>query len=154
MMFHYIPIAVTSIGRPYLSAWPTLVSVLARIGFGVSLFDGSLNTFAWALCLATAVTAPLICSQQKRYFGYAASTMLRDLVPSAIVAMGTTALAYVLDMLLPSTLLPLARLLIMALPLAGVWYLLLRATRHELVGEVHRLAAPIKAKLALLRPNI
>ena len=42
----------------------------------------------------------------------------------------------------------------MALPLAVTWYLLLRATRHELVGEVHRLAAPLKARLALLRPNV
>jgi hypothetical protein len=38
--------------------------------------------------------------------------------------------------------------------MALVWYLLLRTTRHELVGEVHRLAAPLKARLTLLRPNV
>ena len=154
MTFHYIPIAMTAIGRPYLSTLPNLVSILARIGFGVALFDGSLARFAWALCAATLVTAPFVCAQQRRHLGFGVRRMLRKLVPSALVALGTAAVAAALDALLPSTLAPLARLLVMALPLAGVWYLLLRATRHELVGEVHRLAAPIKAKLALLRPNI
>jgi hypothetical protein len=46
------------------------------------------------------------------------------------------------------------RLLIMALPLAAVWYAMLRMTRHELVGEIHRLASPIMTKLMLLRPNV
>jgi O-antigen/teichoic acid export membrane protein len=154
MMFHYVPIAVTSIGRPYLSAVPTVVSILARIGFCVALFDGSLDRFAWALCLATAATAPCICMQQTRCFGYSAGSMLRNMVPSAIVALGTAAAAFALSALLPSSLPALARLLILALPLAAIWYGLLRAVRHELLGEVHRLAAPIRARLALLRPNI
>ena len=154
MMFHYIPIAVTSIGRPYLSAVPTIVSMFARIGFGVALFNGSLGQFAWVLCLATVVTAPVMCIQQKRYFGYSTRIMLRDLLPSAVVALGTAAAALLLSLVLPHTLPALIRLLIMLVPLALFWYGLLRATRHELVGEIHRLAAPIKARLALLRPNV
>ncbi|WP_296951556.1 oligosaccharide flippase family protein [uncultured Massilia sp.] len=154
MAFHYIPIALTSIGRPYLGAVPNLVSLLARIGFGVALFDGSLERFAWALCLAGAVTAPFTLAQQRRHFGYGIGAMLRNLAPSAAVTLGTAAAAWMLDTLLPPALPALARLLVMALPLAAVWYLLLRATRHALAGEVHRLAAPVKAKLALLRPNI
>ena len=42
------------------------------------------------------------------------------------------------------------RLLLMAPVLATVWYLLLGVTRHELLDEVHRLAAPLKARLVLL----
>lgn len=154
MLFHYIPMAVMAIGRPYLSAVPITVTILARIGFGVLLFDGSLSGFAWALCLATIVTAPVIAHQQQRHFGFAAGAMLRAMLPSALVAAGTAAVAAVLTMLLPSTLAPMTRLLVMAPVLAAVWYMLLRATHHELVGEVHRLAAPIKARLALLRPNV
>jgi O-antigen/teichoic acid export membrane protein len=154
MMFHYIPIAITSIGRPYLSALPALISILARVGFGIALFDGSLNRFAWALCLATTLTAPFVCMQQTRYFGYSAGNMLRNTIPSAIVALGTAATAVGLSASLPPSLPPLAHLLILAAPLAAIWYGLLRATRHQLVDEVHRLAAPIKARLALLRPNI
>ena len=77
----------------------------------------------------------------------------RALLPSAVVALGSGAAAMALAALLPATLAPLLRLLIMALPLAAVWYLLLRLTRHELVGEVGRLAGPLKNRLALLRPN-
>jgi hypothetical protein len=96
----------------------------------------------------------VIALQQKRYFGYRARTMLQTMAPSALVALGTAAAGAALTALIPDTLPPLARLLIMLAPLAAVWYLLLRATRHELVGEVHRLGAPIRARLALLRPNV
>jgi len=153
MMSHYIPPAVLAIGRPYLSALPTLGSLAARIAFGVLMYDGSLERFAWALCAATIVTMPLVLYMQQRYFGLGLQHLLRALAPSAVVALGTGAAALLLQVAVPATLAPLLRLLIMALPLAAVWYLLLRLTRHELVDEVHRLAAPIKARLALLRPN-
>jgi O-antigen/teichoic acid export membrane protein len=154
MAFHYIPIAVTSIGRPYLSTVPTVIMIVSRIVFCVLLFDGSLERFSWALCLATAATAPAIAVQQYRYFGYAATTMLRKLAPSGLVALGTALMAYALGWLLPTALPALVRLLIMAAPLAAVWYAMLRATNHDLVEEVHRLASPIKARLALLLPNV
>jgi len=154
MMFHYLPIAVTSIGRPYLSAMPSLISLVARIGFGVALFNGNLNEYAWALVLATVATAPLMCSQQKRYFGYTFPTMVRHLIPSAIVAIATGAAGYLLAALLPSSMHSITRLLVLALPLAAIWYGMLRLTRHELVGEVHRMGASIKAKLMPVGQNV
>jgi O-antigen/teichoic acid export membrane protein len=153
MIFHYVSPAVLAIGRPYLSAVPVLGSLTARIAFGVLLYDGSLVRFAWALCTATILTMPLYMYLQRRYFGLRLGHLLRALAPSAIVGLGTGAAALLLQAALPASLAALMRLLIMALPLAAVWYLLLRLTRHELVDEVHRLAAPIKARLALLRPN-
>ena len=80
--------------------------------------------------------------------------MLRALAPSALVALGTGATGYLLQLALPSSLPALARLLIMLVPLAAVWYLLLRVTRHVLLEEIHRLAAPIGIRLGLLRPNV
>jgi O-antigen/teichoic acid export membrane protein len=154
MMYHYVPMAVTAIGRPYLSTVPIMISVLTRIGFGVLLFNGSLVHFAWALCLATIVTAPVVGLQQTRHLGYSTGVMLRALAPSALVALGTGALGYLLQLVLPSSLPALARLLIMLVPLAAVWYLLLRVTRHVLLEEIHRLAAPIGIRLGLLRPNV
>ena len=153
MMSHYIPPAVLAIGRPYLSALPTLGALAARIAFGVLMYDGSLVRFAWALCAATIVTMPLVLYIQHRYFGLGLRHLLRALAPSAVVALGTGAAALLLQAAVPASIAPLLRLLIMALPLAAVWYLLLRLTRHELVGEVHRLAAPIKARLGLVGPN-
>jgi hypothetical protein len=118
------------------------------------LFDGSLARFGWALCLATAAAAPVSAFIQYRFFGLAFSLLLRSLLPSAAIALGTAAAAAVLAQLVPATLPSLVRLLAMAPPLAVVWYLLLKATRHELLDELHRLAGPIKARLALLRPNV
>jgi O-antigen/teichoic acid export membrane protein len=151
MMFHYVPMAVTAIGRPYLSALPVLATIATRIGFGVLLFDGSLGGFAWALCLATISTAPVIAIQQQRHLGFKAGVMLRAMAPSALVALGCTVVGAALSLLVPASLPPLARLLVMLPVLALAWYLMLRVTRHELVGEVHRLAAPLMARLALLR---
>jgi O-antigen/teichoic acid export membrane protein len=154
MLFHYIPMAVTAIGRPYLSAVPIVVTLLARIGFGVLLFDGSLSGFAWALCLATIVTAPVVTRQQRRHFGFTTGAMLRAMLPSLIVALGMAVIAAMLAAVLPSSLVSMARLLAMAPVLALAWYMLLRVTHHELLGELHRLAAPVKARLALLRANV
>lgn len=153
MTFHYIPLAVTAIGRPYLSAVPVAATLLARIGFGVLMYDGSLPRFAWALCLATIVTTPLLALQQRSCFGLGMLALLRALVPSAIVTAGCALAAALLAMLLPLSLAPLVRLLLMAPVLALAWYLLLRATRHALLEELGRLASPIRARLALLRPN-
>lgn len=154
MMFHYIPMAVAAIGRPYLSAVPTTVMLIARLGFATLLFNGSISGFAWILCFATVVTAPVIALQQKRHFDFKLGMLMRATIPSLGVALATAAVAALLAALLPAFLKPLLRLLIMAPVLAAVWYLMLRITRHELVAEVHRLAAPVKARLALLRPNV
>lgn len=153
MSFHYVPLAITAIGRPYLSAVPILVTLLARVGFGVLLYDGSLVHFAWALCVATIVTAPVIAFQQARYIGLNMLVQLRALAPSAVVALVSAAAAALLTALLPASLPPLLRLLIIGPLLAAVWYLLLRLLHHELVDELHRLAKPIKTRLAMLRPN-
>ena len=153
MAFHYVPLAVTAIGRPYLSAVPILVTLLARVGFSLMVYDGSLVGFAWALCLATLVTTPVIAIQQSRCLGMRALPLLRALLPSAAVALGSVLAGAALMTLMPASLSPLTRLLLIAPLLALVWYLLLRLTRHELAEEMHRLAVPIKTRLALLRPH-
>ncbi|MDB5963422.1 MAG: hypothetical protein JWP59_4716 [Massilia sp.] len=154
MMFHYIPMAVSAIGRPYLSAVPTSVMLVARIGIASVLFNGSIAGFAWVLCFATIITVPVIALQQKRHFDFHMGILLRALMPSLIVAMATAAVAALLALLLPASIKPLLRLLIMAPFLAAAWYLMLRATRHDLVDEIHRLAVPLKSRLAWLLPNV
>ncbi len=153
MTFQYVSFALTAIGRPYMSAVFVLAILFARIGFGIWMYDGSLVRFAWSLCLATILTMPLRAYIQRHYFDLGIGRLLRALLPSAVVALGSSGAAMLLAMALPSSLAPLLRLLAMAPVVAVVWYALLRLTRHELVGEVHRLAAPIKTRLALLRPN-
>lgn len=154
MAFHYIGVAVTAIGRPYLSAVPVTVTVLARIGFGLALFDGSLTGFAWALCMATIATAPIMLMQQKHYFGFTGRALLRALLPSMIVAGGTVMAAALMASMLSTQISSMTRLLILMPVLAITWYLLLRMTRHAMVEEVHRLGGSVWARLMLLRPNV
>lgn len=154
MLFHYIPAAVTAIGRPYLSAVPVLVTLLTRIAFGVALFDGGLVGFAWALCWATIASAPVIAMQQHRYFDFTIVALLRATMPSMVVTIGTGAAGVLLNFLIPDSLPSLVRLLAMLPVLALVWYMMLRVTRHELLEEVHRLAATARLRLVRLLPNV
>ncbi|RYE89381.1 MAG: hypothetical protein EOO78_33260 [Oxalobacteraceae bacterium] len=153
MTFNYIHPAIVAIGRPYLSAIPVLVTLATRIGFGVALFDGGLTGFAWALCWASLAATPIVIMQQQRYFHWGLIPLLRAMVPSAWVAAGTAAAGALLNLVIPDW--PaLVRLLVMLTPLALFWYLMLRVTRHELLDEVHRMAATVKMRLGRLLPTV
>ncbi|MGX9217150.1 oligosaccharide flippase family protein [Massilia sp. UBA6681] len=153
MMFHYIPAALNAIGRPYLSAWPLGVTLVARIVAVVMLFDGSLLGFAWILCLATAVTVPVNFSQQMRYFNFTSGMTLKAVLPSVIVTAGTTAVGIGFDMLVYESVIPALELLAAFPVLALSWYVLLRLTRHALLDEVHKLFFVTRSRLAIMFAN-
>jgi hypothetical protein len=50
--------------------------------------------------------------------------------------------------MLPPSLPAIATLLILAGPLASVWYLALRLTGHPLTAELHHMASGLKARFA------
>jgi O-antigen/teichoic acid export membrane protein len=152
MLFQYTPAALTAIGRPYLGAVPVTVTLMTRIGFGFLLYDGTLTTFAWAICLATVVTVPVMLVQQRRHFNFGIRQFLRGLVPSTLVTTICVVACELMLLILPRTLSSPARLAILALPLVAVWYGALRLTGHELLTEVHQLAGGFKARLARLVP--
>ena len=147
MPFQYTPTAFMAIGRPYLGGVPVLVTLLGRIGFGWWMFDGTLVTFGWSICLATLVTAPVMLVQQGRYFGFHFGAFFAGLMPSALVSVLCLAACEALLLILPAGLPPAARVVILALPLMGVWYAGLRLTRHELVDEVHHLVSGLRARI-------
>lgn len=147
MLFHYNSPALTAIGKPYLSAVPVLVNVLARTGFGVMLFTGELTQFAWAVCLATAAAAPFSMYMQARYFGLNPATLLRAVAPSAVVAAVVALAAVALQWALPNSLGSLTKLLVMGPPLAVLWYLALRASGHVLTDEVRLMGSSVMLKL-------
>ena len=62
-----------------------------------------------------------------------------------------TAAAIILKMMQPASLHALAVLLVLALPLACVWYVALRLTRHPMTSELHQIANGI---IARLRPRL
>lgn len=147
MMFHYTPTALMAIGRPYLGAAPVIVTLFTRIGFAYCLFDGTLRTFAWAMCLATLAAAPLTFAQQRKHLGYGVRAALRTLGKSGAVTLVCLGTGAGISILLPATTGASTRIAIIALPMATIWYLALRATGHELLHEIHHLADGMKTRL-------
>jgi len=147
-IFNYYPAAMTAIGRPYLAALPTAVTLLSRIAFALALFDGSIRSFSWVICAATLVATPVVIIQQRIYFHYRFGAMLVALWPSAAVAIMCMAGAALLKAVLPASVPPAAVLLLSALPLACLWYLSLRLMGHPLTGEIHKLASGFQSRFA------
>jgi O-antigen/teichoic acid export membrane protein len=151
MLFHYTPSVLMALGRPYLGALPVLVMLGCRLCLGYLLYDGTLASFGWAICLATVAAAPVMLVQQRRYVGL--HSLVRALGPSTLVTLACIAACAVLRAVLPVA--PgMARLLAMAAPLVLVWYGALRLTRHALVGEIHQLGAGLGARLKRRAANI
>ena len=148
MIFNYTAIAVTAIGRPYLAAGPVIVVLLTRVIFGFLLFDGGIESFSWVICIATIASAPIMIMQHHVYLRHRLTTLLIALVPSALVSIICAASAWLLKMMLPPSLPAMATLLILAAPLATIWYLALRLTNHPLTNELHHLASGLRARYA------
>jgi O-antigen/teichoic acid export membrane protein len=116
--------ALAAVGRPGLAAVPTAVSLLARLVLGVALFDGSLASFAWALCAAGVLAWPLQLALAARCLGQSPRAWLTGLGGSAFVTLAVLAAG----LLLPGPLAPLA------------WLLALQACGHPLADELAQLA--------------
>lgn len=147
MLFQYLPATLTAQGRPYLSSQPLLVMIAARVALAACLFDGSLRSFAWAVCLATLATVPLMLWMQWRHVGLRPVPFLRGMLPSALVTLACAVACMVLQALMPAVLPSWGRLLLLAPAIALVWYGALRLTSHELLDEVDRLGAGMRARL-------
>lgn len=147
MMYAYTGMGLTAIGRPYLGAMPVGAMLLSRIGFGVAMYDGNIGTFGWAFCLATIASTPVRAYQQYRHLGFANKELFRALVPSALVSLVCAAAGWLGSQLLPASLPPVVRLLLLAAPLALTWYAALVLCRHEVLGEIQKLGNAAKVRL-------
>ena len=145
MLFEFMPAGLAAIGRPYVGALPLVVMLVARIVAGILLYDGSLVSFAWAICVAGLATTPVLLFLQRHYFGYRVSAFARHLWPSAQVTLACTAGGLLVLHLLPGVAAPLR--LLLASPVVLLWYLALHWSRHPLLDEVHRLAGAARARL-------
>jgi O-antigen/teichoic acid export membrane protein len=150
MLFQYLPPALTAIGRPALGARPLLGMIAARVALALLVFDGSLASFAWAVCVATLASAPIALAIQARQFGLAPLRFIVGLLPSALVALACAATCALVLRLLPASLAPLLRVALLVPPVAASWYASLRLTQHPLLAEVHGLAAGARAKMPRL----
>lgn len=146
-LFQYTPSALTAIGRPYLGAIPSCATMAMRILLGVLLFDGTLVSFAWAVCLATLCVVPVLLFLQYRYVHFSAPALLASVAPSLVVAVACAVVGEALHLVLPESLPAFARLLLAAPVVMGTWYVALRLVGHPLVDELHLLAGSAKLRL-------
>lgn len=150
LLFQYTPSSMTAIGRPYLGAIPQIFTLIMRIAFGYLLFNGALASFAWAICFATMAVVPVLVFLQYRYVQFSPRILLASVAPSIVVAVLCVCAGVAMRALLPSSLPPLARLLMLAPGLIATWYGALRLTNHPLVSEVHQLASGARGRVARL----
>jgi hypothetical protein len=91
------------------------VALTLRVALGLACFDGSVASFAWALCAAACATLPVQCWLAARHL---------ELPPRPLaMAVGSSALAAGAVVVVPLPLAPLA------------WLAVLACSRHPLVDE-------------------
>ena len=147
MAFNYTPTALTALGRVYVSAVPTVITMVVRIVAGISLFDGTLLSFAWALLIANIAVIPIMLFQQIRYLSYSSKAMAIAIWPSAIVTVACTLAAVLLKLIMLPQLPAALNLAIAAIPLTAVWYGTIRIIKHPLTVEIDHFMEAIKSRL-------
>lgn len=147
MMFNYNPIALTAIGKPYLSAIPIAVMAIMRISLALAFFSASIESFSWVICLATVLAAPAMLFLQTKLLQYPARDLLKAVLPSAVVSVICWVAGYLLLPLVPGGLPHLVTLLLLAPFLAAIWYVSLRLLRHPLVHELHAIANGVRTRI-------
>lgn len=115
LMFAQQGQALAAVGRPGLMCWSTGASLLARLVSVTVGFDGSLASFAWALCAAGIAVLPVQMALSAWFLGQSP----RDLA----AAVAGSALATLAAVIVPWPLAPV------------VWVAALVWTRHPVLNE-------------------
>lgn len=138
LMFYYNSNAFNAIGKPIVASIPLLVTAAARVVLAIALFSGTMVSFAWALMLATLATAPVWLWLQSKYLDCGTFSFARTLLPSALVSLVCTIVAWstlaVIDRLgMTSSIL---RLAVLAGPTGLSWLATLKLLGHPLYDEL------------------
>ena len=149
MMFYVLLPSFTGVGRPYLVALPLTLGVLVKIIAALSLFDGTLISFAKAYLLGEVATIPVYLYLARLHLNVSYRAWFGSIVRSA------AATAMVLGaFLLVYPLLQRIDLLVLRLGAAGilwllVWVAAIVLVRHPLCDELQRLRDVVRQKRAL-----
>lgn len=142
--FAIVQPAMTAMGRPYLSALPLGCTMGAKAMLALSLYDGSLISFARAVALAECLGIPAYLLLGRWHLAMGALEWRRALANSAgaaLTALGTVLLFYHLVDGLGS---PFLRLCAVAFLFLTVWLVALHLFRHPLRHEFHKALEMVK----------
>jgi O-antigen/teichoic acid export membrane protein len=154
MAFNFHWPGLLAVGRPYLAIAPSAALLVARVACILTIFDGSLLSFVWALALAKVATIPVNLHIQARYFDVGMRDFLIALRPSFAVAAICLGVAGALHAVIPATLSIALRLAIAGVVMFPVWILSVILVRHPLQDEFTRVGErfpPVARVLTFLR---
>lgn len=120
LLCHQLAPALAAVGKPEQAAVPVAVMLAGRVGLGLAVFDGTVASFAWAVCGAALLALPVQLGLAARHAGWPPRAWLPAVAGSAWAALAVV--------MVPLALAPLA------------WIAVLRATRHPLLAELDQLA--------------
>lgn len=129
--FLFIGVSLTAVGKAYWSALPAAIGVATKLIIVPSVYQGTLQSFAWGLLAASLVGFVPQVYLQQRVFGFSIREFLNCQRTSALLTLGTGVVAYGLhDLLAGQT--PMATIVIAAVVLPSTWLAGLWLTRHPL----------------------
>lgn len=79
--------AFAAVGRPGVGTGPLLATLLARVGCAALCFDGSLASFAWSQCAASALTAPVSLHLARRHLRWRPREVLATWAPALLMTL-------------------------------------------------------------------
>ena len=135
MIVHFNGAALTAIGRPYLASVPEIALFAFRICCIWLIYDGSLNSFCWALVVASVLVYPVHLILQLKSLGIQITTVPDTLGASTVVSFGCGMLAIALKFLIPTDFNPWLSISIAAMVIIPAWFILLKLTRHGVYKE-------------------
>lgn len=147
MSFSVLQPAFTAMGRPYLTASPLLVAMLAKVALAVALFDGSLQSFATAFVLGEMLSVPAYLLLARKAMGITPAHWVSATWRSAVTVGAMLGGLYLFSPVLSSVAYPAVRLLLVAMYVLVVWPVVLLLLRHPLAEELLRAKKMLSARL-------
>lgn len=134
--FSVVQPALTGMGRPYLTAAPVILVLIAKVGLALSLYDGTLASYARAVAIAEALSIPIYLYLTRRHLHLRTRDWARWLAPSTGLTLGILLQMWIYDEVLGSIVSPFFSLLTAALWVVPGWVFCLYLLKHPLAKEI------------------
>lgn len=128
--------ALIAIGRPYLSAFSSGASIIARLGIVFVFGAKDIMSFAVALCVADILTIGVPAYLMSRFLGYSISMSVKAHWPSVQVGLICLTNVILLKFLMPASWPVTVKLIIVAGIVVPTWFACLLLFRHPLRDEL------------------
>ena len=144
--------SLLAIGQPYLEIIPSLSRLLFTVPAIIYIYDGNLESFAYALFLSSVMAYPVTLWIQAKFLGFQIASFFGAQIKSLFITIICIALAFVLNKL-SYALLPVFQLLTVAVTLTPIWIWLIKYLKHPIFSELETIGTriPIVGKIIGLK---